>query len=137
MPNGVANEFEELEIPDEAHSYDTYRMKRRIDKISKVTLVISVILDIGMLALSACSFEMFATIDPKNKCSTPFTKSFVLTITIVCTMRCLHIFLILLLVCSMPCFLCRDTCCLKKRLVMKKGASKSTSDALKTNWTWE
>ena len=102
--------------------------------ISKGALITSVILDIGMLVLSAFAIEMI--INASQECRRPITQGFVFAITTVCIVRCSHIFLILILVCAMPCFMCSDSCCLKKRLLKGKVASKKASDALSSNWTW-
>ena len=118
------------------HSYDQYRLKRRLDLISKAALLISVIVDVGMLILSGFAIEMCVTANPLGDCAKPFTEGFVNSIAIVCIIRCFHIFPILLLFCVAPCFMFGDQCCLKRRLVRQQAAPRHTIDQLRDNWSW-
>ena len=112
-------------------------MKRRIDRISKSALLVSVILDIGMFILCGFSIHMCLTVKPNSDCSKAFTMTLAYAVTIVSIARCSHIILILLLLCAVPCFLCKDTCCIKKRLVKRKATPKAIISELEAKWSWQ
>ena len=96
----------------------------------------SIILDIGMLSLCFISLDWAFNIDYNATCNSTFTVSFIYTITFITLIRCSHIFVICIILCCIPCYMCRDSCCLKKRLVRGKLASKEVKDALEVEWTW-
>jgi len=60
--------------PDERiYSYDPFRTKRKLDIIQKLVIVVSILLDIGLVILSFFAIEMCATASKDFKCSDPLT----------------------------------------------------------------
>lgn len=118
------------------YSYDQYHLKRKLDRLQKWGILISLILDIGMIVCAGYGIKLSASTPDYGICHTAYTLAFVYSISGVCIIRCLNVLILVMYILIIPCFMCSDDCCLKRALVKEKPAPREVIRQLKHNWTW-
>lgn len=117
------------------YSYVEYSSKHKIDVMRKWLLYSSLLIDLGMVICASIGIYLALNIQVCN--NSPFTFSYVISVAVVCFLRCLHIIMLLLFLLLLPCLMCSDGCCLKDMLVSKESASQKIIDTIQQDWTWQ
>ena len=99
-------------------------------------VIFSVIIDLGMLAQACMSEYLLSIANEELVCDTPETKIYVYVLSGLTLVRVYHL-IIMFFFClfCLPCYMCSDSCFIKKWLITE-GAPSYIIANLQNTWTW-
>lgn len=124
--------------------YVQYSIKRRLDRITNIQLVISICIDALMIICSGYAIDIGIYAHKVDSiCNYPDTRVYVYTMTALAILRCYHLILMTLFVLVwlfflLPCFFCMpESCCLRRCMIKREQAPKAVTNSLKASWSWQ